>query len=226
MDDKILKIVLENPSHVYFAVFGFLFLCGLGLPLPEDITLLAGGYAVYLAAQNGMQEPTLIPMTIVGLVGVLTGDVLLFLLGRWKGDWVRRVWPFRRLLTTERMEKITLFFNKYGAWTAFFARFAPGVRSPTFLVAGSAQMSFYTFFFADGFAALISVPLWVWLAWRFGAQIDRVKHWLATSRYGIMIALVVFGAYVGIRVYRHKQKKKREHSNMARPVEESPMESG
>lgn len=191
MEAEILQFIQSHPSSAYLAVFGVLLACGLGVPLPEDVTLVAGGYMVYQSQVHQLGQPTLIPMIAVGMAGVLVGDVILFLVGRWMGPRVTRKWPFRRLVTERRMERIYRFFARYGAWTAFFARFAAGLRAPTFLLAGTSRMSFRTFLLADGLAALISVPLLVWSAYRFGHQLDRVKSWLMNAKYGVLLIIAV-----------------------------------
>jgi membrane protein DedA with SNARE-associated domain len=212
MEEQILSYIQQNPASAYFAVYGMLLLCGFGLPLPEDITLLAGGYTVYLADVNGMSGPTLIPMIAVGLVGVLTGDTLLFLLGRKVGPKIYKVWPFRRLFSESRVQKIHRFFARYGAWTAFCCRFAAGVRAPAYLIMGSANMKFRVFFLADGLAALISVPLLVWVSWRFGKQIDTVKEWLSQSKYAVagLLLLITFFLVVKFFLDRQRQRQRKE----------------
>ena len=52
-------------DYGYIAVFGILILCGFGLPVPEDITLVSGGVISGL----GMTNPH--TMLAVGLAGVL-----------------------------------------------------------------------------------------------------------------------------------------------------------
>ncbi len=60
----------------YLGLFVVLMLCGLGLPIPEDVALLAGGYL----AHRGI---TRYPITLaVSLLGVVTGDNSLFFMGR------------------------------------------------------------------------------------------------------------------------------------------------
>jgi membrane protein DedA with SNARE-associated domain len=106
------------------------------------------------------------------------------------------------------MERIYRFFRRYGAWTAFMARFAAGLRAPTFLLAGTARMSFRTFILADGGAALISVPLLVWLAFHFGNQIDRVKEWLMSAKYVVALALVIIVAvWIAKRIRAHMRAR-------------------
>lgn len=210
MEAEILQYIQSNPSSAYLAVFGVLLACGLGVPLPEDISLVAGGYTVYLSQHHGLTSPALIPMILVGLVGVLSGDVFLFSIGRSMGPRITHIWPFRRLAPPKRMETVYRFFARYGVWTAFFARFAAGLRAPTFLLAGTARMRFRTFLIADGMAALISVPLLVWLAFHFGAEIDRVKQWLVQTKYVAGVLIAAFVVYLLFRAVRRYVKKRRQ----------------
>ena len=60
----------------YFAVFWVLVLCGFGIPIPEDVTLVAGGVI------SGLGYTNVHIVFAVGMAGVLVGDGLMFLLGR------------------------------------------------------------------------------------------------------------------------------------------------
>ena len=208
MEAELISFIQSHPNMAYLVVFSVLLACGLGLPMPEDITLVAGGYAVYLADTHQLGHPRLLPMVGVGLMGVLSGDVILFALGRWGGPRVATVWPFRLLFKPARLERTRLFFRRYGGWTAFVARFAAGFRAPTYLLAGSMGMRTRTFLLADGGAALISVPLLVWLAWRFGAQIDRVKGWLADGRYALLVLFCLLGIWLAQRWIRGRRAQR------------------
>ena len=210
MEQHILNFVRANPKNAYLGVFGVLLACGLGLPLPEDIILVTGGYMVYLAERQAIGSPTLVMMLIVGIVGVLSGDTILFFAGRRLGPSVTRIWPFRLMITPKRMQRVQGFFDRYGARTAFIARFAAGLRAPTYLLAGTAGMRFRTFLIADGLAALLSVPAWIVLAWYFGAEIDRVKAWMAKSKYalGALITGVIgYGLYRWLKSRKAKAKQ-------------------
>lgn len=57
-------------SHGYYAVFMVLLLCGFGLPIPEDITLVAGG--VISGLENAKTHIHL--MFLTGMAGVMVGD--------------------------------------------------------------------------------------------------------------------------------------------------------
>ena len=154
-------------DYGYIAVFGILILCGFGLPVPEDITLVSGGVISGL----GMTNPH--TMLAVGLAGVLIGDSTMFLAGRIFGYRIQKIRMFRKILSPRRFSHIQRKFKQYGLGLLFVARFLPGLRSPIFLVAGmSRRISYFTFILMDGIAALISVPVWVYLGFFFAVKLD------------------------------------------------------
>lgn len=59
-------------DYGYFAVFFILLICGFGVPIPEDITLVAGGIIA------GLGFADVHTMFAVGAVGVLIGDGTMF----------------------------------------------------------------------------------------------------------------------------------------------------
>ena len=68
---------------IYGVCFGVLLLCGFGLPVPEDITLLICGYLTYRPMPDGTPRPHvhIIASLLIGLAGVLIGDSTMFLAG-------------------------------------------------------------------------------------------------------------------------------------------------
>lgn len=91
----------------------------------------------------------------------------------------------------------------------FVARFIPVLRSPTFLVAGmSRRVGFFKFLGMDGFAALISVPVWV-LIGHYGAQNrEALANWLHDSKLAILIFTVVIISALVLYI-RTKMKKEK-----------------
>lgn len=178
-------------EYGYWAVFVMLLICGFGVPVPEDVTLVTGGVIAGLGYANEHN------MFAVGLAGVLLGDGVIFTLGRVFGDRITRVPVLRRVLTPERFAQAQDKFAKYGKWVMFVARFLPGLRTPVFFTAGmTRRVSFATWFLMDGFAALISVPVWVYLGY-FGAKnIDWLFDMVRRGQH-IILALLVLGALWG-----------------------------
>ncbi len=173
-------------QYGYAAVFAILILCGFGLPVPEDITLVSGG----IISGLGYTNPHI--MCVIGLLGVLIGDSTMFLGGRIFGYRIQRIRTFRKILSPRRFSQIQQKFKKYGLGLLFVARFLPGLRSPIYLVAGmSRRISFITFIIMDGLAAVISVPVWIYLGFFFADNRDLLMSYVHDVQSAIYLGLGV-----------------------------------
>lgn len=198
----ILQILLDFfTSYGYFAVFLVLLICGFGVPIPEDITLVAGGII------SGLGYTDVHVMFAVGMAGVLAGDGIMFTLGRVYGERVLRFRLISKVMTPERFEAVQEKFSKYGNWVLFVARFLPGLRSPIFLTAGmTRRVSYWRFLMMDGFAALISVPVWVYLGY-FGARNrEWLMHVVHQGQAGILLLIALLAIVLGVVFWRKKKK--------------------
>ncbi|MCR5537282.1 MAG: DedA family protein [Succinivibrio sp.] len=190
-------------DYGYAAVFACLLACGLGVPVPEDITLVSGGVI------SGLDYANPHIMLIVGLAGVLIGDSTMYIGGRVFGYRIQRVRTFRKILSPKRFSQIQKKFKKYGLWLLFVARFLPGLRSPIFLVAGmSRRVSYFVFILMDGLAALISVPVWVYLGFLFADNLDLLMEYVHDVQKAIYLGLGVLVVAV-LALYLKKKFKSR-----------------
>jgi len=189
-------------NHGYAAVFSVLLLCGFGLPVPEDVTLVAGG--VISGIENSPMRFHI--MFLVGMAGVMVGDSIMFLAGYFKGEQILKSKLVARIVTQERYESVQVQFEKYGKWVVFMARFMPGLRAAIFLTAGiSKKVSFVRFFLTDGFAALISVPIWVYLGFYFATNFELLLEHLHKGQM-IVLSIVGIGILLGFFLIYRKRK--------------------
>ncbi len=198
--DILVRFFTENG---YLAVFIVLMICGFGLPIPEDITLVAGGVIAGLGYAN------VHVMCAVGILGVLAGDTLMFVIGRVFGTRALRLRWVAYLLTPRRYARVQAKFSRHGTRLMFVARFLPGLRSPIYLTAGmTRRVSFLKLFLLDGLAALISVPVWVYLG-HYGAQNHEwLLTWLGRGKVVIFavlgVVLVMVAWYYWRRIARRR----------------------
>lgn len=189
-------------NHGYLAVVLVLLISSIGIPLPEDITLVAGGIIAGLGYAN------VHIMLFFALFGVLMGDLIMFSIGYHFGARVLNWWPFKRVLTPARYQLVQDKFDQYGNRLLFTSRFLPGMRAAVFVTAGlTHRISPWRFFLIDGFAAIISVPIWVYLGY-FGANnSDWLTTWLHRGQTGLWVALAVVVTVVAFYLWRrHSQR--------------------
>ena len=207
----ILQVLIDFfTGYGYFAVFFVLLICGFGVPIPEDITLVAGGVISGLGYTNEHV------MFAVGMAGVLAGDAIMFTIGRVYGKSVLKLRFVARTLTPERFVAVQEKFEKYGVWVLFVARFLPGLRSPIFLAAGLARkVPFWRLLLMGGLAAQISVPIWVYLGY-FGATTrDWLLTWVHRGQTGLL-ALIGFAAATLLGYWWIKRRRKAHASELRR----------
>ena len=170
-------------TYGYFAVFSVLLLCGLGIPIPEDISLVAGGIL------SGLGKANLHLMILTGLLGVLSGDILMFCLGHKLGPRILKTSWGSRLITPERYQQVQKKFSQYGDGVILITRFLPGLRTPIFVTAGmSHSISLVKFLGLNTLAALISVPLWV-AAGHYGAK-NRIWLMRVLSQFRVLFTVL------------------------------------
>jgi membrane protein DedA with SNARE-associated domain len=206
-------------AYGYVAVFIVLLLCGFGLPIPEDITLVAAGVIAafsceeYLIFGNAIRQcHTVHLMFVVAMLGVIIGDGTMFLLGRFYGVHILKKRFFSKIVTPKRYKLAQEKFEQYGSRLIFTARFMPGLRAPIFLIAGiTRRISLAKFLLTDGFAALISVPLWVYLGFWGTHQSKDIMAYIKKGQMGVIIALGVLTLVLGgIWIYNKKRNPKKK----------------
>ena len=188
-------------DYGYFAVLFVLIICGFGVPIPEDITLVSGGVI------SGLGYTNVHIMLVVSLFGVLLGDSTMYWLGRIYGTKILRFRPIRRFLTLDRLRMVRSKFEQYGNRVLFVARFLPGLRAPIYMVAGiTRRVSFIRFLLLDFFAAIISVPIWVYLG-DFGASnLDWLHEQIKKGQSIIYILIALLAIYL-VWKWRKGRKK-------------------
>jgi membrane protein DedA with SNARE-associated domain len=197
----------------YGAILGILLACGLGVPVPEDITLISAGI---LAALKSIK---LYGAIGVGLVGVLSGDAFLFFLGRLYGYRVFKLPLFRTVFTEKRIQLARQKVLSNSKFICFTGRFLPGLRAPIFLTSGIMGVRPVVFLSLDATAACISVPVWVYLGWYFGSNIDRaLTIAIRTQKYFVGGVTLLLLTYILWKIRTAKNEEKLLNKVDAPPI--------
>lgn len=203
MFESLLEFFQTSPLTIW-GPFLVLLLCGLGLPIPEDIVLLAAGALGYIEGRSWLE------VTVLMYLGVMLGDSAIFMSGRHLGRRLRSARWFQRYFSEIKQAKVEVMFERYHTTVLFVGRFLPGLRAPIFFTAGSMKVPYLKFLAFDGFAALISVPVFVWLGhwiWEtFGADIAQLEKALSrTHAFSLWLAVALLVLVVGFVIYRWRR---------------------
>ena len=204
---ELLNYLTLYSAYAYWLIFLILLACGFGFPMPEDIILVSGG----ILASRGVTEFWM--TCLVSMVGVLLGDGAVFTIGKVMGAKIKNTNIYKKIMSNEREKKVAAWFGQYGDRVIFFARFAPGLRMPLFLTAGVYQVSYLKFYVLDGFAAAISVPLWIWAGFLFGSNLEVLEQKIYQLQGGIYSVLGVILLGIMLVYVVKRRMRKASHSN-------------
>jgi len=181
----------SGSSFALWGPFLLLIFCGLGLPLPEDIVLVTSGILVATKSISWSWEATAVLM----LFAVLLGDSCTFFAGKFFGEKVRNSKIGKKMFTASRLKKAQSAFDRYGSGVVFVARFLPGLRAPIYFTSANLNYSYFKFLLMDFLAAIISVPLWVYLGywgWLKLSSMEEISKIISQYQSYFWILLIVF----------------------------------
>lgn len=127
----------------YMGIFLLIMVENVFPPIPSEVILTFGGF---MTTQSSMNIFGIIVASTLGSVG---GAIVLYYIGRvMRVERIERiVEKYGKFLRVEKndVHKANGWFEKYGAWTVFFCRFIPLVRSLISLPAGMSHMNMWLF---------------------------------------------------------------------------------
>jgi len=194
------QIELWIQSGGYLILFLLLMGCGVGLPCPEDIPLVISGVLISRGHMSWFVAP------FVAWAGIIGGDCILYHIGRSYGLNIAKVPLIGRHFTTERIERVEIWFEKHGVWTVAVCRMFAGVRGAMVVAAGITKFNRLKFIIADSLAAVVSGGIFMVLGWwagsRFEIYMGIAKRF--ETELGITLGSVA-AALLAIYIWRRKQ---------------------
>jgi membrane protein DedA with SNARE-associated domain len=185
MITKLIDLLLPYQEYSYPVILLILIACGLGLPIPEEITLAVGGVLTSYKITNFWYT------VLVCLIGVLGGDIIIYSLGRFFGNKILKSKILSKMIKSRHLALVRLASFKYGNSLIVFARFMPGVRTPIYFSMGMFKKPFHVFLTVDGITSIISVPIWVYIGMLFGDNIPALEHYIKQMEHGMYILLAI-----------------------------------
>jgi len=206
------EFLLANGS--YLAIVLVLILTGSGLPIPEEVPIIAAG----VLSSHQQLDPWL--ALAACLFGALAGDCLMYWIGYHFGRSVvreHRWWA--HFVKPEREAQMEQMIERHGLKVLFLARFLVVIRSPVYLSAGILRLPFRRFLLIDLFCATAVIGTFFGLSYRYGRHISQWIH-----RAEVLLTVVVMLALLGTAIYfwrRHRRKSAGDHPESVMPPVET-----
>lgn len=192
----------------YPAIFLFVILGNLGLPVPEESILVLAGYLVW---QGDLR---LAMVLAVGIVSAVAGDNLGYWIGRRYGQEAIERYGHWVLLTPERLGTARRFVTRYGSFGVFAARFIAGLRFMAGPLAGATGLRPLAFVSANALGAILYVPSMVGAGYAIGMGLsDYVKRFeraVGKFEHVVLIAAILLTlALLGRRILRASRDERK-----------------
>lgn len=146
-------------------LFVLMLIIAMSTLISEDLACIGAG----LLAARGIIA--FWPATAACFIGILMGDMGLYLAGRWLGRPAVRRAPFRWFVSENDLQRSADWFKAKGPAIIIASRFIPGSRLPTYFSAGMIGAGFFMFSFYFLVAALAWTPLLVGLSMLVGTEL-------------------------------------------------------
>ncbi len=202
MFEEILTRISElSPIWIYLTIFFFAFVENIFPPSPSDMVIVIGGSLV------GASDLHFIPVLIFATGGSLVGFLTAFAIG-WQID--KRILHSGKIkfLTVESIEKVENAFRKYGYFLIIANRFLPGTRAVISFFAGMSRLNIHYTVLLSAASALLWNTILISLGMIFGENIQKVDAFLNTYNQVVIILTVIVIAFLIIRYFVNKRKKK------------------
>ncbi|MBZ0155519.1 MAG: DedA family protein [Alphaproteobacteria bacterium] len=186
----------------YLGLFTLLCLGAIGLPFPEDATLILCGFLI------SQEAVTPLPALTTVYAGLLSGDMIIFSFGRKYGRHIVTHKRFHSIISPKRLQQLEDTFKRRGTLFILFGRHIMGLRAQIFLAAGVMRMSPLKFLLADAVSALITISLMVGAGYAGGNSLEaikgdvvRIEHVVAIAAAVLLLSYVVY-KYIRMRKER------------------------
>ena len=185
----------------YLGIFALLVLGGVGLPFPEDTTLILSGFLV----AHGIINP--LPGFLAIYAGMLLSDYFLFWVGKRYGRKVVEHKRFRKILSSAGLFKLEQKFKKWGVWVVLLGRHFLGLRAQIFLVAGIMKMHPIKFLMADAFTAFFTIAIMGGIGYVGGNSLQVLKQYLTRIEHIAIVAIIILlSVWIGYRYHKMRSK--------------------
>ena len=188
----IIKFILLFSSFAYIGVFLLLILSGCGIPMPEEITLLAAGFLTSQAIAH------IAPMFFFCLMGAFISDMVPYFAGYFYGPRILALKYMRIMVNQRRMRKISLFFKIYGYKKVFIMRpLLLGIRPFIMLFAGISGIKLKTFLPYQLSGMSVGILFWLFMGRLFASKIAVLTVFFYHSRNIILLfVFIAVAAYL------------------------------
>jgi len=181
----------------YGAVFGFVAIESLGIPVPGETMLVAA--ALYAGASHQLSIEVII---ITAAVAAIIGDNIGFWIGHWGGYRLLLRYGKYVRLHEGRVKLARYLFQRHGGKVVFFGRFVSVLRTYAAFIAGTARMSWPPFLLFNAAGGILWATCWGVAAYLAGDRIQQLGTPVDIALAGVAL-IVMLAVIIVLRRKEH-----------------------
>lgn len=170
-------------------------------PVPADTFVVLGGL---LATQGGPSALGVFLVTWIGNVASALGVYAAW--ARWGPEFFR-AGVGRYLLKPAQLERLRVFYERWGLWAIFLSRFLPGFRAVVPVFAGVTHQRFLAVAPPIVAASAIWYGFLTWLGGLAGRNIDTILGWLGDLNRTLLVVALMLAAAAAVWWYRSRRQE-------------------
>lgn len=187
----------------YLGIFMLLILGGIGLPFPEDATLILSGALI----ANDVIRP--LPAFFLVYSGLLLTDFFLYAVGKKYGSKIVTHKRFHKIISSERLLKLENAFAKWGVLLILVGRHVIFLRSQLMLVSGVMRMSALKFLMADSVSSLFTIAFWGGVGYIGGNSLQIVMKDIKRLEHAAIVLVIILAMlYMSFKYYKMTKNRK------------------
>ena len=195
----IIKFIVETVGSLgYIGIFIMMFLESTVFPIPSEVVMIPAGYLAHKGEMN------IYIVIILGALGSLCGALFNYYFALKFGRTFLMKYGKYFFVSHETIEKTEVFFKDHGHISTFSGRLIPGLRHYISLPAGLARMNLFVFCLYTTLGATIWVIILTVLGYYIGDNEELVKEYLRYLIIGLLVFLVLLGAWYYKKVKKTK----------------------
>jgi membrane-associated protein len=194
-------------QYGYFALFFFLWLGIVGMPIPDEVVVMTGGMV------SSLQILQTVPSFLLTYLGVISGLSI--------GYGIGRIWGANVYNKLGKKNKYQKYLNrseqlltKYGSFALCISYFLPIVRHVLPYLAGSYQMPFIKYSLFSYTTGLVWTAIYFYIGYQFGDSIDFIAKFSRDGGYILLLTIIVIlFAFQIFRALSRRRKSNRGDKN-------------
>ena len=198
-EDILNQISTFSPIWIYITLFLFAFIENVFPPSPSDLVIVIGGTLV------GTGDLNFILSLIFATLGSITGFMLMFYIGSTVDKKVIHSGRFR-FIPINSIEKVEIWFRKYGYMVIVANRFMPGTRAVISFFAGISNLESKKTTLLCFISALAWNIIMLYLGFIFGDNVAKVDEYLTTYSNIVIVITILIILFFVVRFFFRKSK--------------------